>query len=117
MSGGGKHRSKIRGHFPQQGADRVQGTYLQAVLLLIRPILMSNAVDPDLMQLCVNFAADACEVSNWPIVKRVDHYQNRTRRVLTHWKSAKIISLNPQNARTVSQCITASTATSRSSSA
>lgn len=52
--------------FPQQGADRVQGTYLQAVLLLIRPILMSNAVDPDLMQLCVNFAADACEVSNWP---------------------------------------------------
>ncbi|QKX63019.1 uncharacterized protein TRUGW13939_10187 [Talaromyces rugulosus] len=56
---------------PHQGADRVRANYLQAVLLLIRPVLMSDTVDPDLVELCVNFAVDACE-------------------------SAKTLSLNPQ---------------------
>ncbi|OJJ80669.1 uncharacterized protein ASPGLDRAFT_51083 [Aspergillus glaucus CBS 516.65] len=57
--------------FPQQNPDRVQATYLQAVLLLIRPILMGNVIDSDLIRLCVEFAADACQ-------------------------SAKVLSLNPQ---------------------
>lgn len=49
---------------PRQGPDRVRATYLQAVLLLIRPVLMSDTVDADLVELCVNFAVDACEVFN-----------------------------------------------------
>lgn len=49
--------------FPQQNPDRVQANYLQAVLLLIRPILTGDSMNPDLIGLCVNFAADACEVS------------------------------------------------------
>lgn len=55
----GKHDIK---RLPQQNHDRVQATYLQAVLLVIRPILMDNAIDPDLTRLCVEFAADACQV-------------------------------------------------------
>ncbi|KAJ5107179.1 hypothetical protein N7456_003854 [Penicillium angulare] len=55
----------------RQGADRVRANYLQAVLLLIRPVLMGNTVDPDLVGLCVTFAVDACD-------------------------SAKALSLNPQ---------------------
>ncbi|KAJ6094925.1 hypothetical protein N7467_002438 [Penicillium canescens] len=47
--------------FPQQTPDRVQATYTQAVLLLIRPILMANVIDPDLIGLCVEFAVDACQ--------------------------------------------------------
>ncbi|KAL4916506.1 fungal-specific transcription factor domain-containing protein [Aspergillus aurantiobrunneus] len=57
--------------FPQQNPDRVQATYLQAILLLIRPVLMGNPVDPALIKLCADFSADACE-------------------------SAKSLSLNPQ---------------------
>ncbi|KAJ5095636.1 hypothetical protein NUU61_004992 [Penicillium alfredii] len=57
--------------FPLQNPDRVQTTYLQAASLLIRPILTGNAVDPDVIRLCVEFAAEACE-------------------------SAKAVSLNPQ---------------------
>ena len=49
--------------FPQQTLDRVQATYTQAVLLLIRPILMANKIDPDLIGLCVEFAVEACQVS------------------------------------------------------
>jgi hypothetical protein len=56
---------------PHQGADRVRANYLQAVLLLIRPVLMNDTVDPDLVELCVNFAVDACEVHPlfflWPV--------------------------------------------------
>jgi hypothetical protein len=48
---------------PQQTPDRVQATYTQAVLLLMRPILMANEVDPDLIGLCVEFAVEACQVS------------------------------------------------------
>jgi len=48
--------------FPQQTPDRVQATYTQAVLLLIRPILMANEIDPDLIGLCVEFAVEACQV-------------------------------------------------------
>lgn len=55
----GKHDIK---RLPQQNQDRVQATYLQAVLLVIRPILMDSTVDPDLIRLCVEFAADACQV-------------------------------------------------------
>ena len=51
--------------FPQQNPDRVQANYFQAVLLLIRPILMDNVTDPGLIRLCVEFAADACEVSRF----------------------------------------------------
>ncbi|KAJ5470470.1 hypothetical protein N7530_007827 [Penicillium desertorum] len=47
--------------FPQQTPDRVQATYTQAVLLLIRPILMANEIDPDLIDLCVEFAVEACQ--------------------------------------------------------
>ncbi|CAG8020474.1 unnamed protein product [Penicillium nalgiovense] len=47
--------------FPQQTPDRVQATYTQAVLLLIRPILMANEIDPDLIGLCVEFAVEACQ--------------------------------------------------------
>ncbi|KAJ6123230.1 hypothetical protein N7512_005695 [Penicillium capsulatum] len=47
--------------FPQQNPDRVQANYFQAVLLLLRPILIGNSMDPALIQLCVEFAADACE--------------------------------------------------------
>ncbi|KZN91055.1 putative transcriptional regulatory protein [Penicillium chrysogenum] len=47
--------------FPQQTPDRVQATYTQAVLLLIRPILMANVIDPDLIGLCVEFAVEACQ--------------------------------------------------------
>jgi hypothetical protein len=50
--------------FPQQTPDRVQATYTQAVLLLIRPILMANVIDPDLIGLCVEFAVEACQVSD-----------------------------------------------------
>ncbi|CAG8021819.1 unnamed protein product [Penicillium salamii] len=57
--------------FPQQSPDRVQATYTQAVLLLIRPILMAKEVDPDLIGLCVEFAVEACS-------------------------NAKTLSLNPQ---------------------
>ena len=52
--------------FPQQNADRVQSTYLQAILLLVRPILVGNtseSINPDLIRLCVDFAVDAAEVS------------------------------------------------------
>ncbi|KAJ5111988.1 hypothetical protein N7532_000033 [Penicillium argentinense] len=47
--------------FPQQNPDRVQANYLQAVLLLIRPILTGDLMNLDLIGLCVMFAADACE--------------------------------------------------------
>ncbi|KAL3476715.1 fungal-specific transcription factor domain-containing protein [Aspergillus californicus] len=57
--------------FPQQNPDRVEATYLQAILIIIRPVLMGNPVDPALIKLCGDFAADACE-------------------------SAKTLSLNPQ---------------------
>lgn len=48
--------------FPQHNPDRVQANYLQAVLLLIRPILTESSMHLDLIELCVAFAADACEV-------------------------------------------------------
>ncbi|KAJ5758226.1 uncharacterized protein N7511_006920 [Penicillium nucicola] len=57
--------------FPQQTPDRVQATYTQAVLLLIRPILMAKEIDADLIGLCVEFAVEACS-------------------------NAKALSLNPQ---------------------
>ncbi|KAJ5569880.1 uncharacterized protein N7459_009310 [Penicillium hispanicum] len=47
--------------FPQQNSDRVQANYFQGVMLLIRPLLTADSVDLDLIQLCVEFAADACE--------------------------------------------------------
>lgn len=52
-------------NFPQQNLDRVQANYFQAVLTLIRPILKSDEVEPELIELCVDFAANACEV-NFP---------------------------------------------------
>lgn len=48
--------------FPQQSPDRVQATYTQAVLLLIRPILMAKEIHPDLIGMCVEFAVEACSV-------------------------------------------------------
>lgn len=48
--------------FPQQSPDRVEATYLQAILIIIRPVLMGNPIDPALIKLCGDFAADACEV-------------------------------------------------------
>ena len=55
--------------FPQQNPDRVQANYFQAVLTLIRPILKGNDVEPQLIELCVDFAANACEVKCYfPIV-------------------------------------------------
>ncbi|OJJ07019.1 hypothetical protein ASPVEDRAFT_46398 [Aspergillus versicolor CBS 583.65] len=47
--------------FPQQNPDRVEATYLQAILIIIRPVLMGNPIDPALIKLCGDFAADACE--------------------------------------------------------
>lgn len=55
--------------FPQQNPDRVQANYFQGVLLLIRPILMDNVTDPGLIRLCVEFAADACEVSDFDFLR------------------------------------------------
>ncbi|KAF2167795.1 hypothetical protein M409DRAFT_21945 [Zasmidium cellare ATCC 36951] len=46
---------------PQQPPDRVQATYLQAVLVLIRPVLLQADLDPPLLSLCASFAAEACE--------------------------------------------------------
>ncbi|KAK4495610.1 hypothetical protein PRZ48_012878 [Zasmidium cellare] len=46
---------------PQQPPERVQATYLQAVLVLIRPVLLQADIDPPLLSLCANFAAEACE--------------------------------------------------------
>ncbi|KAI2689285.1 transcriptional regulator family: Fungal Specific TF [Penicillium roqueforti] len=51
---------KYSKRFPQQSPDRVQATYTQAVLLLIRPILMAKEIHPDLIGLCVEFAVEAC---------------------------------------------------------
>ena len=48
---------------PQQSDERKQGFYLQAVLLTMRPVLMQNAVDQNLLRLCAEKAAEACEVS------------------------------------------------------
>ena len=53
---------KYSKRFPQQSPDRVQATYTQAVLLLIRPILMAKEIHPDLIGLCVEFAVEACSV-------------------------------------------------------
>lgn len=75
--------------FPLQNPDRVQTTYLQAASLLIRPILTGNAVDPDVIRLCVEFAAEACEVS-------VTYFFLWTEIILTLSQSAKAVSLNPQ---------------------
>lgn len=55
-------RKEVSRSFPQQNPDRVQANYFQAVLLLLRPILTGASIDPALIQLCVEFAADACEV-------------------------------------------------------
>ncbi|KAJ5333384.1 uncharacterized protein N7506_007167, partial [Penicillium brevicompactum] len=55
---------KYSKRFPQQSPDRVQATYTQAVLLLIRPILMAKEIHPDLIGLCVEFAVEACSVCN-----------------------------------------------------
>lgn len=52
--------------FPQQNPDRVEATYLQAILIIIRPVLMGNPIDPALIKLCGDFAADACEVRSSP---------------------------------------------------
>jgi len=46
---------------PQQSDERKQGFYLQAVLLTMRPVLMQNAVDQNLLRLCAEKAAEACE--------------------------------------------------------
>ncbi|KAJ5995853.1 hypothetical protein N7481_002830 [Penicillium waksmanii] len=54
-------RKEKSNHFPQQNADRIHTNYLQAVLLLIRPILVNRPTNFDSIKLCVTFAADACE--------------------------------------------------------
>ncbi|KAJ5232180.1 hypothetical protein N7468_005136 [Penicillium chermesinum] len=74
-------------NFPQQNPDRVQANYFQAVLTLIRPVLKSDDVEPQLIELCVEFAADACEVRNNP--------QGRRDTANDVFQSAKALSLNP----------------------
>lgn len=72
-------------HFPQQNADRIHTNYLQAVLLLIRPILVNRPTNFDSIGLCVTFAADACEVC------RTSLHMSFTNIL----QSAKVLSLNP----------------------
>lgn len=66
--------------FPQQNPDRVQANYFQGVLLLIRPILMDNVTDPGLIRLCVEFAADACEVSDFDFLREFHWLFSRARK-------------------------------------
>ena len=47
---------------PQQPAARVQATYLQAVLVLLIPVLAQDVVELPLLSICADFAAEACEV-------------------------------------------------------
>ena len=54
---------------------------------MIRPILMGNVIDSDLIRLCVEFAADACQVSDWSFLGNI---------LLILSQSAKVLSLNPQ---------------------
>lgn len=75
---------------PRQNPDRVRANYLQAVLLLIRPVLMSDTVDPDLVELCVNFAVDACEVPTPLFTLGIPLL------TIDLSQSAKALSLNPQ---------------------
>lgn len=73
--------------FPQQTLDRVQATYTQAVLLLIRPILIAKTIDPDLIGLCVEFAVEACSVGDGYFI---------IQQFLIISQNAKTLSLNPQ---------------------
>lgn len=56
-------------YFPRQNPDRVQTNYLQAVLILIRPILAESPTNLELIGLCATFAADACEVCLFCLTK------------------------------------------------
>lgn len=48
---------------------------------------MGNVIDSDLIRLCVEFAADACQVSDWSFLGNI---------LLILYQSAKVLSLNPQ---------------------
>nr|XP_036590001.1 fungal specific transcription factor domain-containing protein [Colletotrichum truncatum]KAF6802006.1 fungal specific transcription factor domain-containing protein [Colletotrichum truncatum] len=61
-----KHRAPMPDKstsIPCQSPGRIQATYLQAVLVLIRPILLQSVIDPLLLTTCAQFAADACDSS------------------------------------------------------
>ncbi|KIV77673.1 hypothetical protein PV11_09457 [Exophiala sideris] len=66
---------------PKQSDERKNGFYLQAVLLAMRPVLIQNAVEEDLLLLCAERAAEACEnakhlsLSPETQVARTDLYQ------------------------------------------
>jgi hypothetical protein len=47
---------------PRQTDEFVESMFLQTALLIVRPILFQPNVHPDLLLLCAEKAADACEV-------------------------------------------------------
>lgn len=49
-------------NIPQQTEDRVQAMYLQTALLLLRPSLLNDDIDDNLLSRFALIAADACEV-------------------------------------------------------
>lgn len=57
--------------YPQQARERVEATYLQATLVLIRPILLQESIDPSLLPICAEFAANACIVSGMAVLLHV----------------------------------------------
>lgn len=48
--------------YPRQDQETKRGFYLQTMLLLMRPVLRQDVVDPDMLLLCAEKAAEACEV-------------------------------------------------------
>ncbi|KAI1619318.1 fungal-specific transcription factor domain-containing protein [Exophiala viscosa] len=66
---------------PKQSDERKTGFYLQAVLLVMRPVLIQKVVEGDLLLLCAGKAAEACEnvkhlsLSPETQIARTDLYQ------------------------------------------
>lgn len=63
MNDDSKHhnKDKIQYLFPSKTLIRFRQITPRLFFSLIRPILMGNAMDPDLIQLCAEFATNACE--------------------------------------------------------
>lgn len=75
--------------FPQHTTERVNATWLQVALLVLRPVLSQPIVDQDLLLRCAILTAEACEVttSSPQTTSHIDHpvFQN-----------AKALSLSPK---------------------
>jgi hypothetical protein len=48
--------------FPIQSEEQVQATFFDTVLFTMRPVLMQQTVDHEILVLCAKSAAEACEV-------------------------------------------------------